>query len=673
MLLVIMKTENLKWGVLATGRIAGVFAKDLRESKTGTLVAVGSRSQESADRFGDEWNVPNRHGSYEALLADAEVDAVYISTPHPQHAEWAIAAARAGKHILCEKPLTLNSPDAMRVVEAAERHGVMLIEAFMYRCHPQTAKIAELVKSGELGEVRQIEATFSFFSGGGMEGRLHNPELGGGGILDVGCYTASFSRLVAGAANGLDFVEPIEVKAVGVLGEGGVDDYTSAVVRFPGNVLAVLSTGVRISGGGFARIIGTAGTLRVPSPWFCGASPHLILEKGGETKEITVETDRPLYAYEADLFAASVAAGRAIAPAQSGADAIGNMRLLDRWRKEIGVVYPQETIERQTEPAGGPLRVQQNSMKYGEMAGVVKKDGTPKPISKIALGTMIEGAVDSLLHGVALFDDFVEKGGTCFDTAYVYGGGANEKIVGHWLKTRGVRDDVVIIGKGAHTPFCTPAYMSSQLKETLDRLQTDFVDIYMMHRDNLDIPVDEWIDALNEEVKAGRMNAFGGSNWSSERVSAANEYAAKKGLQGFTALSNNFSLARMVDPIWPGSISSSDAQSRKWHTDNQISLFSWSSQARGFFARADKNFHGDPELERCWYSDDNFQRLERAKELAAKKGVSPVVIAAAYVLAQPFPIYALIGPHRLSETRDSLQVFNVELTPEEVRWLNLEN
>jgi aryl-alcohol dehydrogenase-like predicted oxidoreductase len=202
----------------------------------------------------------------------------------------------------------------------------------------------------------------------------------------------------------------------------------------------------------------------------------------------------------------------------------------------------------------------------------------------------------------------------------------------------------------------------------------DYLDIYMMHRDNLDVPVGEFVDVLNEHVKAGRIRAFGGSNWTSARMDEANAYAKKKGLQGFSALSNNFSLARMVEAPWNGCLAASDPQSRAWLEETQMPLMPWSSQARGFFvdglAAPDKR--DDQELVRCWYSDDNFQRLSRAQELARKKGVLTINIALAYVLCQPFPTFPLIGPRSLRELHTSLPALEVELSPQEVRWLNLE-
>jgi aryl-alcohol dehydrogenase-like predicted oxidoreductase len=280
----------------------------------------------------------------------------------------------------------------------------------------------------------------------------------------------------------------------------------------------------------------------------------------------------------------------------------------------------------------------------------------------------------NLPHAAAVFDDYFEAGGNAFDTAHIYGGGSHERLFGQWVRTRGVREDVVVIAKGAHTPYCYPEIIGVQLTESLGRLGMEYADIYMMHRDNPRVPVGEFVEAMNEEVRRGRVRAFGGSNWSIARVREANEYAAKKGLQGFAAVSNNFSLARLVEPMWAGCISASDAESRRFFAETRTPLLAWSSQARGFFleGRAAPDKREDEELVRCWYAEDNFKRLERVKELAAKRGVRPVNIALAYVLNQPFPTFALIGPRTVHETRTTWPALGVELSERELRWLNLE-
>lgn len=339
--------QQLTWGLISTGRISGTFARGVAHSKSGKLLAVASRTQEAADRFGKEHNVPRWYGSYEALLADKEVQAVYVSTPHPMHAEWAIKAAQAGKHILCEKPLGINHAEATAMIEAARKHDVFLMEAFMYRCHPQTHKLIELVRSGAVGEVRVIHASFSFRSTFNEDSRIYDPTLAGGGILDVGCYCASMSRLIAGIATGKDFAEPIEVKGVGYLGTTGVDEYASAVLKFPGNIIANLATGVAVQQDNAVRIFGTEGYLAVPWPWIPqreGGTSRILLHKPGqaEPQEILVQCNDWLYGLEADTVAANIERRQATPPAMTWDDTLGNMKTLDRWRESIGLVYDLE-------------------------------------------------------------------------------------------------------------------------------------------------------------------------------------------------------------------------------------------------------------------------------------------------------------------------------------------
>lgn len=664
--------DKLGWGLLATGSIAKTFTRGVARCKTGRVVAVGSRTKEAADRFGNEFNIPTRHGSYEALLADPRVHAVYISTPHPLHAEWAVKAAEAGKHILCEKPLTLNHPEAMAVVEAARRHDVFLMEAFMYRCHPVTVRLVELLREKIIGNVRAIHATFSFSCPFNPKSRLLANDLGGGGILDVGCYCTSMVRLVAGAAIGRDFAEPIEVTGAGRLGPvSRVDEYAVASMKFPGDIVATLATGVQLNQENVVRIYGTDGQIFLPSPWVPsvdGGTDRIVVTRYSESgpREITVETADALYAIEADTVANNLDRRQAPTPAMTWDDTLGNMKTLDRWRAAIGLQYDAERIDAPSRPVHGRrLAVSEpNRMQYGRIPGV------DKPVARLLMGVDNQGTMPQA--GV-MFDDYFERGGNAFDTAHIYWGGWSERFLGRWIETRGVRDKVVILDKGAHTPFCTPKDLSRELLVSLERLRTDYVDIYMLHRDNLDVSVGEFVDVLNEHKAAGRIRAFGGSNWTIERVEAANAYAASKGLTGFVAMSNQFSLARLLDPVWGGCLSSSDADSRAWFTRTKMALMPWSSQARGFFTdRIDPNDHSDAEMVRCWYADDNFERRRRAIELATKKGVPPIVIALAYVLCQPFPTFPLIGPRTIDETRCSMAALDVQLTPHELQWLNLE-
>lgn len=663
---------TLNWGIIGAGGIAKTFAKGLANSKTGKLLAVASRSQEKADKFGQELNVPRRYGSYEALLADKDVQAVYIATPHPMHAEWAIKAAEAGKHILCEKPIALNHAEAMTIVEAAVANDVFLMEAFMYRCHPQIAKLVELIREKAIGEVRIIQATFSFHAGFNPESRLWKNDLAGGGIMDVGCYATSMARLVAGAAMGKDFADPISVSGAGRLSpQTHVDEYAVGVLKFPGDIVATIATGVGLNQDNTVRIFGTEGNIVIPSAWIPareGGTVRIIVKKNSEKepREIVIENKDWLYAMEADAVAANLDKRQAPSPAMSWGDTLGNMQTLDQWRQAIGLVYDAEKPENYTHTISRrPLAVRKDhKMKYGQIAHLDKQ------VSRLIMGVDNQ---PTMAHAAAMFDDWFTRGGNAFDTAWVYGRPRSE-LLGQWVKNRGVREQVVIISKGAHTPQCNPTDLTKQLKEQLGWLKTDYADIYMMHRDNLEIPVGEFIDVLNEHVKAGRIKAFGGSNWSLARVQEANDYATKKGLQGFSVVSNNFSLARMIEPVWSGCIAASDPESRAWFKKTQIPLLSWSSQARGFFTdRAAPDKKEDKSLVTCWYSDDNFRRKQRVDEMAEKRGLVPISIALAYVLCQPFPTFPLIGPRLLSETRTSLPALDIELSPKDLKWLNLED
>ena len=251
----------------------------------------------------------------------------------------------------------------------------------------------------------------------------------------------------------------------------------------------------------------------------------------------------------------------------------------------------------------------------------------------------------SFPHAAVMFDDFYERGGNTFDTAFIYASGRQEALLGDWIKLRGVRDDVNVIVKGGHTPYCNPTDITMQLHESLTRLKIDHADIYMMHRDNTDYPVSAFVDELNKHVTAGRIKAFGGSNWTDARVAEANDYAKKNSLQGFSVVSNNLSLAQMIKPIWDGCVCANNPQSLAFFKQNQLSLLSWSSQARGFFVTglANPDKKDDREMVEVWYSDQNFERLKRANELAAKLNVAPINLALAWVLNQEFPTFALIA------------------------------
>ena len=339
-------TDKLNWGILATGQIARKFATDLPGSRTGRLVAVGSRTAPAAEKFAADFGGVRAHGSYEALLADPAVQAVYVAPPHPQHLEWALCAAAAGKHILCEKPLTLRLADTRRILAAARERDVLLMEAFMYRCHPQTLRLVELVRDGAIGEVRLIRAAFSVAIPFDAESRMFKRALGGGAILDLGCYPVSFSRLIAGAAHGQPFAEPVEFHATGRLHPlARTDEYAAAVVKFPGGITAELSCGSTVVHDISARIYGTRGWLDLPEPFIpglLGKDEKIILHRHGAKATEVIEIPGRgvgLYAYEADAVADALARDQREVAQMSHADTIGNATVLDAWLAAAGVDY----------------------------------------------------------------------------------------------------------------------------------------------------------------------------------------------------------------------------------------------------------------------------------------------------------------------------------------------
>lgn len=659
----LMSTQLLRWGILGTGNIARKFASELPHAHSGRLAAVGSRTSESAARFAADFPGVRPVEGYEALLADSEVDAVYIATPHPDHARLAILAAEAGKHVLCEKPAALNRPDAMVAIEAARRQGALFMEAFMYKCHPRTARIAQLVSEGAIGRVRLIEASFCFAAGFHEESRLSSPELGGGGILDVGCYTVSVARMIAGAAQGRPFAEPVRVEGVAIPAPTGVDAAAGALLEFPAGILAQLTCGVSLSRPADLRIFGDEGSMEVPTFWNPPGPIEIRNLDGSLRESISTDSNPWKYAIQADAFAAAISAPET-APVPTE-DTLGNMEVLDLWRQRIAVAYPSEAgthPSRRAPISGKPLQFARHAeIPSAEIPGLGKR------VSRLVLGVDNQLSFPQL---AAMADDFFERGGNAFDTAHIYGGGVMESLLGQWLENRGVREQVAVIVKGAHTPFCDPENLLRQLEVSLERLHTDHADIYFMHRDNPDIPVGEFVDVLDAIVADGRVRLAGVSNWTLRRIHEANAYAEANGRRRIAAVSNNFSLARMVQPVWSGCEAASAPEWREWLEASQCPLFAWSSQARGYFLDGPATGVAAADILRCWDSSENRLRRERAGELARKKGVSTMNIALAYVLAQKFPVFALIGPRRISELNASLPALAVSLAPEEVAWLD---
>ncbi len=307
---------------------------------------------------------------------------------------------------------------------------------------------------------------------------------------------------------------------------------------------------------------GLQGRIEVKDFWFAsghkGGVGKIEIFRNGEQETIEVKEDRWLYSFEADAAGDAIRAGEQEfrSPGMSWADSINNLKVLDQWRASVGLEYGVEKAAKRTlNIAGGAVR-RGNSIPQRQIPGI------SKPASVVTLGFEF---FPNFAAASLTLDTFYEAGGNVFDTAFVYGGGKTESIFGDWHTSRQVpREEIVVIGKGAHSPLCYPDVISKQLDQSLNRLKTDYVDIYFMHRDNTDVPVGEFVDAMDAEVKRGRIRGiFGGSNWTRERFDEAIAYAKKNGKQAPAALSNNFSLAEMLDPIWAGCVAASDDEWKK--------------------------------------------------------------------------------------------------------------
>jgi xylose dehydrogenase (NAD/NADP) len=334
----------LRLGILGTGNIARQFAAGLGTSTRTTIQAVGSRAKASADAFAAAYRIPTSYGSYAELVRDPSVDAVYVSLPNAMHHEWTLAALRAGKHVLCEKPIAADAAQAEEMFDAAEKAGRVLVEAFMYRSHPLTHAVIDAVRGGEIGRVKLIRTSFCFRTTREAGNIRFDASLAGGALMDIGCYCLNFSRLFAGA-------EPTGAHAVGTLHASSVDDTAAAVLSFPGGITASFTCGMAVQADNTAHVCGTDGYVEVPVPWkplreaeysvVRGTPPKMDgpaktpLPPARETRRVS--TPKELYALEADDFAAAVMDG--VPPRISRQDSVGNMRLLDELRRQVGVRF----------------------------------------------------------------------------------------------------------------------------------------------------------------------------------------------------------------------------------------------------------------------------------------------------------------------------------------------
>jgi D-xylose 1-dehydrogenase (NADP+, D-xylono-1,5-lactone-forming) len=307
---------TVRWGILSTARINGALLAGARDAADVEVVAIASRERTKAEEYARERGIERAHGSYEALLADPDVDVVYISLPNSLHVAWTLRALEAGKHVLCEKPLGRRAQDVRAAFDAAERGGRLLMEAFMYRHNPQTLRLMELIAEGAIGPVRLVRAAFSFAARDAADVRL-SAALEGGALMDVGCYCVNATRLIAG--------EPERVQAEQVIGGDGVDVTFAATMRCPNDVLAQLDSGLATAARDELEVVGEDGALFLDDPWHCRA-PLIEIRRAGELERVALEA-QDSYRLEVENLSAAVR-GRDV-PLLGRADAVGQAMAIE--------------------------------------------------------------------------------------------------------------------------------------------------------------------------------------------------------------------------------------------------------------------------------------------------------------------------------------------------------
>lgn len=327
-------SETIRWGILATGGIAHAFTKDLVQHGH-AVQAVGSRSQQSADAFAAEFGIPTAHSSYEGLVADDDVDIVYISTPHPFHAENAELALNAGKHVLIEKPITLNADEARRIVELAAEKNLLLLEAMWTRFLPHVVRIREIIEAGTLGQVRSFMADHTQKITDDPTHRLNALELGGGALLDLGIYPVSFAAHLFGT--------PQSVQASATFRETGADAQVATLFRYADGQLATTLSASNTKGPNVASILGTEGRIDIDAVWYSPTSFRVLNSAGEVTESFESQITGRGMQFQAEEAERLIAAGSTASEILSPAESVSIMETLDEVRRQIGLVYPGES------------------------------------------------------------------------------------------------------------------------------------------------------------------------------------------------------------------------------------------------------------------------------------------------------------------------------------------
>jgi dihydrodiol dehydrogenase / D-xylose 1-dehydrogenase (NADP) len=328
-----MGDKIIKWGIMGTGIIASAFAKDLAFAKNTEKTAVGSRTKESAAKFAEEHGISHAYGSYEELVQDSDVDAIYVATPHPFHKENVLACLRAGKAVLCEKPFTINSEELEEIIQVARDQELFLMEAMWTRFLPPIVKVREWIDSGKIGEVLLVKADFGYRAQWDPEWRLLNPALGGGALLDIGIYPVSFASMIFGT-------NPEKILSSAHIGETGVDEQFSIIMSYPSGKTATLNGSFRFGLTNEAYIHGTEGYIRIPS-FFSAKSATLYMD-GEEVETFTDDRKSSGYAFEIEEVGKCLNQGLLESSTIPLDESLKIMKLMDEIRGQWGLKYPFE-------------------------------------------------------------------------------------------------------------------------------------------------------------------------------------------------------------------------------------------------------------------------------------------------------------------------------------------
>lgn len=323
----------IKWGILAPGNIAHQFARGLSVLPDAELIAVGSRSKERADKFADEFDIPRRYGSYHDLVSDPDVDAIYVATPHTFHKECSILCLKAGKAVICEKPFAVNVEQVKEMIACARECKQFLMEAIWTRFIPVMVKVREWLADGAIGEPRMLTADFGFRAGVNPEGRLFNPELGGGGLLDVGIYTIAMAYMVFGGA-------PSKITSLANMGETNVDEQAAMLLGYDTGQMALLSCAIRTTTPQEARIMGTDGSIFIPNFWH--ATSATLHATGKEPEQIEMPFKGNGYENEAMEVMRCLREGKLESDVVPLSESLSIMETMDSLRAQWGLKYPME-------------------------------------------------------------------------------------------------------------------------------------------------------------------------------------------------------------------------------------------------------------------------------------------------------------------------------------------